>query len=79
MGSSLLTMPWAFEKAGLTQTVIIMVLCGIMSYYTGYLCIKLADSCRKGKGGILPEFQEVCREYLGKIGAELKNISFYKL
>lgn len=68
MGSSLLTMPWAFEKAGLMQTVIIMILCGIMSYYTGYLCIKLADSCRNGKDGTLPEFQEVCRRYLGKKG-----------
>lgn len=68
MGSSLLTMPWAFEKAGLMQTIIIMVLCGIMSYYTGYLCIKLAESCRNGKDGVLPEFQEVCRKYLGKTG-----------
>jgi sodium-coupled neutral amino acid transporter 9 len=50
------------------QTIIIMVLCGIMSYYTGYLCIKLAESCRNGKGGVLPEFQEVCRRYLGKTG-----------
>ena len=68
MGSSLLTMPWAFEKAGFTQTIVIMVLCGIMSYYTGYLCIKLAESCRNGKNGVLPEFQAVCKEYLGKWG-----------
>ena len=35
MGSSLLTMPWAFEKAGFTQTVVIMIVCGIICYYTG--------------------------------------------
>ena len=68
MGSSLLTMPWAFEKAGFTQTIIIMILCGIMAYYTGYLCVKLAESCRDGKNGTLPEFQAVCKVYLGKWG-----------
>jgi sodium-coupled neutral amino acid transporter 9 len=68
MGSSLLTMPWAFEKAGFAQTLIIMIVCGIMCYYTAFLCIKLADSVRKNKDQPLPEFQEVCRIYLGKWG-----------
>ena len=54
-------MPWAFEKAGFTQTVFIMVLCGIMCYYTAYLCIKAAEKARgkseKTAGPGLPEFQ----------------------
>ena len=54
-------MPWAFEKAGFTQTVFIMVLCGIMCYYTAYLCIKAAEKARgkseKTSGPGLPEFQ----------------------
>jgi len=67
MGSGLLTMPWAFEKAGFAQTMVIMVLCGLMCYYTAYLCIKLADYQRK-KGEPLPEFQTVCKIYLGPWG-----------
>jgi len=75
MGSSLLSMPWAFEKAGFTQTVFIMVLCGIMCYYTAYLCIKAAEKARgkseKTAGPGLPEFQAVCHYYMGPWGERL--------
>ena len=94
MGSSLLTMPWAFEKAGFTQTIVIMIVCGIICYYTGTrvdlpsvflnvkckvfvhplpkacLCIELAAKVgnQSKEPCQLPEFQSVCRHYLGPWG-----------
>jgi len=70
MGSSLLTMPWAFEKAGFTQTIVIMIVCGIICYYTACLCIELAAKVgnQSKEPCQLPEFQSVCRHYLGPWG-----------
>ena len=70
MGSSLLTMPWAFEKAGFTQTIVIMIVCGIICYYTASLCIELSAKVgnQSKEPCQLPEFQSVCRHYLGPWG-----------
>jgi sodium-coupled neutral amino acid transporter 9 len=72
MGSSLLSMPWAFEKAGFAQTIFIMIFSGVTCYYTAYLCIKAAEKAlgksEKTKGPQLPEFQAVCHYYLGPWG-----------
>ena len=42
MGSSLLTMPWAFEKAGFTQTLVLMMVCGLISCYTAVIVVRIA-------------------------------------
>lgn len=72
MGSSLLSMPWAFEKAGFAQTIFIMIFSGVTCYYTAFLCIKAAEKAmgksEKTKGPKLPEFQAVCHYYLGPWG-----------
>ena len=67
MGSSLLTMPWAFEKAGFAQTIVLMMACGLISCYTAVIIIRIAMKLGK-EDGELPEFQIVCRQYLGPIG-----------
>ena len=42
MGSSLLTMPWAFEKAGFAQTLVLMMACGLISCYTAVIVVRIA-------------------------------------
>ena len=60
-------MPWAFEKAGFAQTIVLMMGCGLISCYTAIIIIRIAMKLGK-EDGELPEFQIVCRQYLGRAG-----------
>ncbi|XP_076815257.1 neutral amino acid transporter 9-like isoform X2 [Clavelina lepadiformis] len=73
MGTSLLSMPWAFQQAGMAQGIIVqVVMCGL-AVYTAYLLLiaseKLTDPVTKKA----PEYTEMCRNLVGR-WAEWLNI-----
>lgn len=40
MGTSLLAMPWALQQAGLVLGIFLILLTGLISFYTAYRVIK---------------------------------------
>lgn len=60
IGSSMLTIPWAFSNSGIVLGIIISLITFIIAFYTCYLYIKLA--------GTDEDFSDTVYKYYGKYG-----------
>lgn len=67
MGTSLLSLPWAFAQSGFALGVFMVIFMGAICLYTCYLVLKSTDSVDKSKYEAL-EFTDVCEYHLGKTG-----------
>ncbi|CAL4117545.1 unnamed protein product [Meganyctiphanes norvegica] len=63
MGTSLLTMPWAFGQAGYAAGLVIMLSMAAVCLYTAYRLLNLQKDM--GLEGARLELSEVCRQLLG--------------
>jgi len=60
LGSSLLSLPWAFTQAGFGTSLAIVMICGFVCFYTAYLIVKNAAG--------QDDFSVMCRDCLGRPG-----------
>ena len=47
MGTSLLSMPWAIERAGFALGICLLILMALLALYTSYLVMKSIDTIGK--------------------------------
>ncbi|XP_072046802.1 neutral amino acid transporter 9-like [Amphiura filiformis] len=73
MGTSLLSMPWAIQQAGFVMGVVLLIVMAGLTLYTCYRVVKSVESA--GKNGVLVEFSDVCKAYLGRWG-EIVSVFF---
>jgi len=66
MGSTLMTLPWAFERAGLVASLIMISIVGVVSYYMCFLILHWG--C-----GDFEDFSELCNHYLGTWSRHVAN------
>uniref|UniRef100_H2YWF2 Neutral amino acid transporter 9 n=1 Tax=Ciona savignyi TaxID=51511 RepID=H2YWF2_CIOSA len=62
MGSSLLSVPWAFQQAGLAQSLIVHFLMATIAVYTAYIILKCADKLSSKQ---MPELIDMCVTLIG--------------
>lgn len=67
MGATLMTLPWAFENAGLVASLIMLSIVGAVSYYTCFLILDW------GFHGKFTDFSDVCAYYLGGWSKHVAN------
>uniref|UniRef100_H2YWF1 Neutral amino acid transporter 9 n=1 Tax=Ciona savignyi TaxID=51511 RepID=H2YWF1_CIOSA len=60
MGSSLLSVPWAFQQAGLAQSLIVHFLMATIAVYTAYIILKCADKLSGPGSKQMPELIDMC-------------------
>lgn len=63
MGTSLLSMPWAIEKAGFACGLFLIVLMGLLCTYTAFRIIEMPKL--SGLLGASVQFSDICSHYLG--------------
>jgi sodium-coupled neutral amino acid transporter 9 len=59
MGSGLLTLPWGFSEAGLVGGTAVVIIVGLLAWYTCYIVLNY--------GIKYGEFMDMTREYFGKV------------
>jgi sodium-coupled neutral amino acid transporter 9 len=67
MGSSLLALPWGFSQAGIGAGMAVLIVIGLICFYTCYLFIKNAS---KFNG----DFIELCKLHTGRFGEALSAL-----
>eukprot|EP00929_Paragymnodinium_shiwhaense_P067949 TRINITY_DN34153_c0_g2_i2.p1 TRINITY_DN34153_c0_g2~~TRINITY_DN34153_c0_g2_i2.p1 ORF type:complete len:602 (-),score=85.37 TRINITY_DN34153_c0_g2_i2:146-1951(-) len=72
MGSTLMTLPWGFNRAGLIAATVLTILFGVVSFYTCGLIMEW--------GAIRPtetyaEFADLCELYLGQRAKQVANLT----
>ncbi|CAI4227100.1 unnamed protein product [Auanema sp. JU1783] len=76
MGTSLLTMPWALQQAGLALGIIIYLAMCAVCLYTAYRVLQSADGIPNLQvDPSVAEFSDVCEYFFGKIGMSISVVS----
>jgi len=63
MGTSLLSMPWALEKAGVIPGIFLLCLMSGISYYTAYRILEVFEA---HQNSVVTDFAVLCKRLLGK-------------
>uniref|UniRef100_A0A2P2I9S2 Sodium-coupled neutral amino acid transporter 9-like n=1 Tax=Hirondellea gigas TaxID=1518452 RepID=A0A2P2I9S2_9CRUS len=69
MGTSILTMPWAFGKAGFVGGLVVMIGMAILCLFTAYRILTMQKVA--GIGGPLLEASNLCQEVIGGVWGRL--------
>jgi len=67
MGSGLLTLPWGFSEAGLLGGIVVILIVGVVAWYTCWLVLKYGEQ--------YGEFMEMTRHHFGKESSPLPSLS----
>lgn len=67
MGSSLMALPWGFAKSGLVGGILMSLSVGLISWYTCWLILKMAQQHN--------DLFDLCEEYLGSVGRWISFIA----
>ena len=49
MGTSLLSMPWAMERAGMIPAIVLLLGATLLSFYTAYRILEVFEAHRKSQ------------------------------
>lgn len=69
MGSTLMSLPWAFQNAGLVASLIMISLVAVVSYYTCFLILRWGAYPL----GNFSDFSDLCCHYLGTWSRHVAN------
>jgi len=71
MGSTLMTLPWAFENAGLVAALIMITVVGVVSYYTCFIILKWGSY----PNGRAQDFSALCSRHVGPWAGNMANLT----
>nr|CAB3266260.1 putative sodium-coupled neutral amino acid transporter 9 [Phallusia mammillata] len=66
MGSTLLSMPWAFGQAGLAQGILVQILMCTVAFYTAYILLKVSKKLADPITKEMPEMLDLCEKLVGR-------------